>query len=150
MGRACRCVQFRVARLVWSISKRRGRSAMAYGRLLTDCSPDEKGKKLPIFSVHVHPDNSRLATGGLGLWTRNCEHRFLTSLVDAKIKIWSTLPILSAEADEDEANYKLLCTMTTHNGISPSSKVDQPADTNGRIRPDCTVGPSRTIPCEWE
>jgi hypothetical protein len=35
---------------------------------------------------------------------------------DKKIKIWSTVPILDAEAEESEANPKLLCTMSSHTG----------------------------------
>ena len=39
-------------------------------------------KALTIFSLHVHPDDSRIATGGL----------------DAKVRIWSTDPILNEES----------------------------------------------------
>ena len=57
-------------------------------------SVDENGKEIEgeegrrkrgtIFSVHVHPDGSRIATAGL----------------DMKIKIWNTLPILDPEWEE--------------------------------------------------
>ncbi|ORX40750.1 putative transcription corepressor [Kockovaella imperatae] len=61
---------------------------------------DDKDRRSPIFSISVHPDGTRLATGGL----------------DKKVKIWSTLPILDKETDENEANHKLLCTMSSHTG----------------------------------
>ncbi|KAL7412023.1 WD40-repeat-containing domain protein [Mrakia frigida] len=60
----------------------------------------DKGRKMPIYTIHVHPDGSRLATGGL----------------DAKIRIWSTLPILLPEVEANEANPRLLCTMGQHDG----------------------------------
>ncbi|KAK8853078.1 hypothetical protein IAR55_003779 [Kwoniella newhampshirensis] len=60
----------------------------------------DKKNKCPIYSISVHPDGTRLATGGL----------------DHKVKIWSTLPILDPEADKDEQNPKLLCTMAAHTG----------------------------------
>jgi hypothetical protein len=41
-----------------------------------------------------------------------------TDTVDAKVKIWSTLPILSEEAEQNDANPKLLSTLTLHNGMS--------------------------------
>ncbi|RXK39445.1 hypothetical protein M231_03278 [Tremella mesenterica] len=62
---------------------------------------EKKNSRCPIYSLSVHPDGTRLATGGL----------------DQKVKIWSTLPILDEEASEDEANHKLLCTMTSHTDI---------------------------------
>lgn len=37
---------------------------------------------------------------------------------DAKVKIWSTLPILSEEAEQNDSNPKLLSTLTLHNGMS--------------------------------
>nr|XP_018260715.1 uncharacterized protein I303_06430 [Kwoniella dejecticola CBS 10117]OBR82873.1 hypothetical protein I303_06430 [Kwoniella dejecticola CBS 10117] len=60
----------------------------------------EKKGRCPIYSISVHPDGTRIATGGL----------------DSKIKIWSTLPILDEDAEKDEANHKLLCTMAAHTG----------------------------------
>ena len=32
---------------------------------------DEKGKRQPIYAVHVHPDGTRLATGGQGKGTND-------------------------------------------------------------------------------
>ncbi|KAG8761499.1 HIR complex subunit [Ceratobasidium sp. 423] len=56
-------------------------------------------KRLPIFTVHVHPDGSRVATGGL----------------DAKVRIWATKPVLKKEF-EDTATNKILCTLGMHSG----------------------------------
>nr|ODN94130.1 protein HIR1 [Cryptococcus depauperatus CBS 7841]ODO00483.1 protein HIR1 [Cryptococcus depauperatus CBS 7855] len=44
--------------------------------------------------------------------------RTVTNVVvlDHKVKIWSTLPILDHEAERDEQNPKLLCTMASHTG----------------------------------
>ncbi|KAJ7636980.1 histone transcription regulator 1 [Roridomyces roridus] len=60
----------------------------------------DTSKALSIFSVHVHPDGSRIATGGL----------------DAKIRIWSTKPILSSASELSNKLPKSLCTLTMHNG----------------------------------
>lgn len=66
-----------------------------------DSSKSEaNAKRLSIFSVHVHPDGSRIATGGL----------------DAKIRIWSTKPILNPAAEESGKPPKSLCTLTMHTG----------------------------------
>ncbi|QRW21197.1 hypothetical protein RhiXN_06186 [Rhizoctonia solani] len=56
-------------------------------------------KRLPIFTIHVHPDGSRVATGGL----------------DAKVRIWATKPILNKEAEETATN-RILCTLGMHSG----------------------------------
>ena len=60
----------------------------------------DTAKRLSIFSVHVHPDGSRIATGGL----------------DAKIRIWSTKPILNQAAEDAGRIPKSLCTLTMHTG----------------------------------
>lgn len=65
-------------------------------------SRQHETKTLPIYCLHVHPDCSRIATGGL----------------DAKVRIWSTLPILDEGVAAKEENPKLLCTLGTHNGQS--------------------------------
>ncbi|KAJ7054390.1 histone transcription regulator 1 [Mycena amicta] len=57
-------------------------------------------KRLSIFSVDVHPDGSRIATGGL----------------DAKIRIWSTKPILNAASELSNKPPKALSTLTMHTG----------------------------------
>lgn len=86
---------------------------------------DSKKKRNPLFGLHVHPDCSRLATGGIGqsvlgleIAVDPCPEHISTILhrSDAKIRIWSTLPILSKAAEENEANPKLLCTLSNHNG----------------------------------
>ncbi|CAE6539796.1 unnamed protein product [Rhizoctonia solani] len=56
-------------------------------------------RRVPIFSVHVHPDGSRVATGGL----------------DTKVRIWATKPILKKEVEETATN-KILCTLGMHSG----------------------------------
>ncbi|KAG5643708.1 hypothetical protein DXG03_009757 [Asterophora parasitica] len=61
---------------------------------------DANAKRLSIFSVHVHPDGSRIATGGL----------------DAKIRIWSTKPILNPASELSKKPPKSLCTLTMHTG----------------------------------
>ncbi|KZO91977.1 WD40 repeat-like protein, partial [Calocera viscosa TUFC12733] len=57
---------------------------------------DDKKKRQGIFSLHVHGDGSRLATGGM----------------DSKVRIWSTAPILNG----DSPMPKSLCTLTMHIG----------------------------------
>ncbi|KAF0505748.1 WD40 repeat-like protein [Gigaspora margarita] len=61
---------------------------------------DDKNQRTSIFSVHVHPDGSRLATGGL----------------DNKIKLWSTASIIDANKADDPSVPRLLCTLGLHNG----------------------------------
>ncbi|KAG0265506.1 HIR complex subunit [Actinomortierella ambigua] len=64
------------------------------------CHLQEKSKKAPIYSLHVHPDGTRLATGAQ----------------DAKVKIWSLAPILDADKEQDPDAKRHLCTMSLHNG----------------------------------
>ncbi|KAF8631486.1 hypothetical protein AX15_002373 [Amanita polypyramis BW_CC] len=61
---------------------------------------DQNTKRLSIFSVHVHPDGSRIATGGL----------------DSKIRIWSTKPILNRPSELSGKPPKALCTLHMHTG----------------------------------
>jgi protein HIRA/HIR1 len=61
---------------------------------------DQNAKRQSIFSVHVHPDGSRIATGGL----------------DSKIRIWSTKPILNVASENSNRPPKSLCTLTMHTG----------------------------------
>ncbi|KIJ51707.1 hypothetical protein M422DRAFT_203025 [Sphaerobolus stellatus SS14] len=65
-----------------------------------DSGDKEHKKRLAIFSVHVHPDGSRIATGGL----------------DAKVRIWSTKPILNEAAHEAGIPPPHLSTLTMHTG----------------------------------
>lgn len=60
----------------------------------------DQTKRLSIFSVHVHPDDSRIATGGL----------------DAKVRIWSTKPILNEASELSNKPPKALCSLTMHTG----------------------------------
>ncbi|KAF8136971.1 histone transcription regulator 1 [Boletus edulis] len=57
-------------------------------------------KRLSIFSIHVHPDGSRIATGGL----------------DAKVRIWSTKPIINPASERSNRPPKSLCTLSMHTG----------------------------------
>ncbi|CAG8543394.1 13868_t:CDS:10, partial [Cetraspora pellucida] len=61
---------------------------------------DDKNQRTAIFSVHVHPDGSRLATGGL----------------DNKIKLWSTASLIDVDKANDSSVPRLLCTLGLHNG----------------------------------
>ncbi|CAG8543595.1 1250_t:CDS:10 [Acaulospora morrowiae] len=61
---------------------------------------DDKNQKTSIFSIHVHPDGTRLATGGL----------------DNKIKLWSTKSIMNTTNPDDSTLPRLLCTLGQHNG----------------------------------
>jgi len=61
---------------------------------------EQNPKRLSIFSVHVHPDGSRIATGGL----------------DAKVRIWSTKPILNHASELSNRPPKSLSTLSMHTG----------------------------------
>lgn len=65
---------------------------------------DDKETRVTIFTLSIHPDGSRVATGGL----------------DTKIKIWSTAPILDENIEKDPQHPRLLSTMTSHSGSSSS------------------------------
>ncbi|CAO1624325.1 unnamed protein product [Sympodiomycopsis kandeliae] len=73
---------------------------------------EKKKKPTTIFSLSVHPDGSRLATGGL----------------DQKIKIWATEPIQDAKVEAVPGVHKLLSTLSRHSGsvlslrFSPSGR----------------------------
>jgi protein HIRA/HIR1 len=64
----------------------------------------EDKARLPgsIFSLSVHPDGKRLATGGL----------------DTKVRIWDTEPILDDAKAQDPSVPKLLSTVVAHTGTS--------------------------------
>lgn len=58
---------------------------------------DERNEIKAIFSIHISPDGSRLASGGF----------------DSKVKIWSTKAIL----EEHNDGPKQLCSMSIHTGV---------------------------------
>ncbi|EFP84922.2 uncharacterized protein PGTG_10393 [Puccinia graminis f. sp. tritici CRL 75-36-700-3] len=64
--------------------------------------PDDKGNPQTIYSAHVHPDGTRLATGS----------------IQNVVKIWSTAPILDPAVEEtgEEKAPRLLCAMEGHDG----------------------------------
>jgi hypothetical protein len=98
------------------------------GRARADMIGGEKKTKGTIYSLSVHPDGTRLATGGVGECSSLSRHLLLllfhlyvvyktqADSTDRKIKIWSTVPILDPAAESVEANNKLLCTMSEHTG----------------------------------
>jgi hypothetical protein len=110
---------------------------------------DEKNNKCPIYSISVHPDGTRLATGGLGTSSRRVMPRIEdpAKLPDHKVKIWSTLPVLDETADT-ESDPKLLCTMTTHSGMSPRSTGGRESD-KIRFSARSSLGSSWAIFGEW-
>lgn len=59
-----------------------------------------KNNKTPIFSIHVHPDGSRVATAGQ----------------DFKIKIWNMKPIRDSSLINDPTVPKLLSVLSAHSG----------------------------------
>ncbi|KAI8328132.1 WD40-repeat-containing domain protein [Chlamydoabsidia padenii] len=58
------------------------------------------GKKQCIYSIDVHPNGGRLATGSL----------------DTTVKIWNTDPIYNEKLETDSNCQKLLCTLSLHSG----------------------------------
>lgn len=78
----------------------------------TDPNEKDKKKHTTIFSLNVHPDGSRLATGG----------------IDQKIRIWATEPILDEKVDSVPGTHRLLSTLSRHSGavlavrFSPSGR----------------------------
>lgn len=55
----------------------------------------------PIFSLDIHPDGTRFATGGQGNES-------------GLVVIWNLVPVLSAEAESDKTVPKILCQMDNH------------------------------------
>lgn len=76
-------------------------SWVVHGNTSGPSGPSTAAAALTIFSLHVHPDDSRIATGGL----------------DAKVRIWSTAPILHSELeDKEELAPKQLAVLGMHTG----------------------------------
>ena len=84
---------------------------------------DERSKRTTIYSLSVHPDGTRLATGGL----------------DTKIQIWATAPI----QDEDVQAPRLLCTLARHTGAVLAVRWSH----NGRY---LASGSDDTVALIWE
>ncbi|TPX42942.1 hypothetical protein SeMB42_g04932 [Synchytrium endobioticum] len=61
---------------------------------------NDKGTRQAVYSLHVHPSGSKLATGS----------------IDTKVKIWNTEPILDQRKEEDPQIPKLLSTLGYHTG----------------------------------
>lgn len=55
----------------------------------------------PIFSIDIHPDGTRFATGGQGNDT-------------GRVVIWNLLPVISQEAEVNETIPKVLCQLDNH------------------------------------
>uniref|UniRef100_A0A1B6BYQ8 Protein HIRA n=1 Tax=Clastoptera arizonana TaxID=38151 RepID=A0A1B6BYQ8_9HEMI len=57
--------------------------------------------EMPIFSIDIHPDGSRFATGGQGVGS-------------GRVVIWNMAPITSLEAENNEKVPKILCQLDNH------------------------------------
>ncbi|XP_070573135.1 protein HIRA-like isoform X2 [Ptychodera flava] len=68
-------------------------------RLLKPAWVSHEGK--PIFSIDIHPDGSRFATGGQGDDS-------------GKVALWNMAPVKSEKDEKDENVPKLLCSMDNH------------------------------------
>ena len=60
-----------------------------------------KNKGQDVFSIDVHPDGSRFATGGQGKDS-------------GKIVIWNMGPVVDKEKENDENSPRILCQMEHH------------------------------------
>ena len=60
----------------------------------------------PIFSIDIHPDGSRFATGGQG-----------DGGSSGKVVIWNMTPVCSAEDEKNGKIPKVLCVMENHLGM---------------------------------
>ena len=60
---------------------------------------------MTLYALDVHPDGTRIATGGL----------------DTVIRIWNVAPVIDKEREEqgEEKCPRLLCTLTSHTGKFP-------------------------------
>jgi len=64
------------------------------------------GTGQPIFSIDIHPDGSRFATGGLG-----------DGGSSGKVYIWNMTPVMNPKDESDENIPKVLCVMDNHLGF---------------------------------
>uniref|UniRef100_A0ABK0LB50 Protein HIRA n=1 Tax=Rattus norvegicus TaxID=10116 RepID=A0ABK0LB50_RAT len=65
------------------------------------CLPSTGIKGKPIFSVDIHPDGTKFATGGQGQDS-------------GKVVIWNMSPVLQEDDEKDENIPKMLCQMDNH------------------------------------
>ncbi|KAM7050461.1 protein HIRA isoform 3-T3 [Molossus nigricans] len=72
-------------------------------KLLKPTWVNHNGK--PIFSVDIHPDGTKFATGGQGQDS-------------GKVVIWNMSPVLQEDDEKDENIPKMLCQMDNHLGIT--------------------------------
>lgn len=72
-------------------------------KLLKPTWVNHNGK--PIFSVDIHPDGTKFATGGQGQDS-------------GKVVIWNMSPVLQEDDEKDENVPKMLCQMDNHLGIT--------------------------------
>ena len=90
------------------------RSKLPNTNFVFDCGSDKRAMKLlkptwvhhqkkPIFSIDIHPDGSRFATGGQGDDS-------------GKIVVWNFAPVMNAQAEVSSSTPKVLCEMTNHLG----------------------------------
>uniref|UniRef100_A0A8C5DZN2 Protein HIRA n=1 Tax=Gouania willdenowi TaxID=441366 RepID=A0A8C5DZN2_GOUWI len=64
-------------------------------------APDWSTHRKPIFSVDIHPDGTKFATGGQGEDS-------------GKVMIWNMAPVLREEDEKNEDVHKMLCQMDNH------------------------------------
>lgn len=84
----------------------------------------------PIFSVDIHPDGTKFATGGQGktlfflmsVWQGVICLFQLSSYISGedsgKVMIWNMAPVLREEDEKNENVPKMLCQMDNHLGNS--------------------------------
>lgn len=63
----------------------------------------------PIFSVDIHPQGGRFATGGQGV-------------SGGKIVIWNLNPVIDGREEENAQVHKMLCQMDNHLGTQRNMK----------------------------
>ncbi|NXN82208.1 HIRA protein, partial [Bombycilla garrulus] len=66
----------------------------------------------PIFSVDIHPDGTKFATGGQG--KRGGLFGLFTGQDSGKVVIWNMAPVLKEEDEKNENIPKMLCQMDNH------------------------------------
>ena len=79
----------------------------------------------PIFSIDIHPDGSKFATGGQGKFLcktllKDCYWKYVFASIgddSGRVVIWNVAPIVKEQAEEDDNVPKLLCQMDNHLGI---------------------------------